>query len=936
MVASYLAGAFYSRLVKRVLLVVPLSVLGQWQSELEKWASATVVDQAQGRGARNTTPAAGGLRLLVITSTGSKSQREYLESALNELLTSKNSGGIVLTTYGLIQSRTDLFSHAAFTHSSIQQWDLVIADEGHRIKNAETALYKCMRTSLPMGTRILLTGTPILNHLDEMWTLFDWATDSKLLGSKAAFKQEFIRPIMDGIAKNASNIQRHIGQALTNELRKRIAPYFLRRDKAILKQYQQQGTSKAQLNSDVKESDDPDADAISHSLSQLSIPSSISSSSSSSSFRAPPSFTVQKNDLILWLHLSPMQIQLYQTFLGSEKIRQLFMNTSRSPLVALSVLKKLCDHPRLLKEQMKLCEEIGEEIGQLPLIPESAESNAIELSKAVQHLCQESSKYHLLMKILTEHIATGHRTLVFSQSRRMLDLIELMLKSHGWKFLRIDGNVSDSRERSRRMELFQTDPSYPIFLLTTRAGGVGLNLTAADRVIIFDPDWTFSLDNQSVDRAYRLGQTRHVLIYRFITCSTIEEVIYRKQVFKGEIIRAATGASSSSSSSSSSDTTRYFTSQELREVFQFGDPFASATFQQLSQMHPITQRKVYNGLQQQLDVVEAFSGVHGLTDHDLLFEATALPSSTHDDVDSGSSSTSLLSPGERARRAIDRLNVDSSTDDFSVSQRSPTARRKKSKLKRFNERTTRQPNEFIFDLTQESDTDEKEKESIQKGEERQPGPIVNIDHHMPPMSNGTPADSSSPTRRSSDAPSDGEDFGTPQQYGDDDDVSPHSTSFHQPELADSSHEINDESDTDTDSMQADDSLIDPSSRTTQPDEFAELHTIADEFDAHQDSQPQPTTFQSSQCETNLDATINVEADESNINHIQSQLTPEMIDDYNRHIHLASTCSADTDAFRLVQLNHYLHACELSPLDPSLHFHIMRLARELNLFTSSQC
>ena len=90
------------------------------------------------------------------------------------------------------------------------------------------------------------------------------------------------------------------------------------------------------------------------------------------------------------------------------------------------------------------------------------------------------------------------------------------------------------------MQRFQTDPSIPIFLLTSQVGGLGLTLTAADRVIILDPAWNPSVDNQSVDRACRIGQTRDVVIYRLITCGTIEEKIYRKQVYKGALSRTGT------------------------------------------------------------------------------------------------------------------------------------------------------------------------------------------------------------------------------------------------------------------------------------------------------------------------------------------------------------------------------------------------------------
>jgi SNF2 family DNA or RNA helicase len=121
----------------------------------------------------------------------------------------------------------------------------------------------------------------------------------------------------------------------------------------------------------------------------------------------------------------------------------------------------------------------------------------------------------------------------------MLNILESAIALRGWKYLRIDGSVASS-ERQTRVERFQNDVSIPVFLLTSQVGGLGLTLTGADRVIIVDPSWNPSVDSQSVDRAYRIGQKRDVLVYRLVSCGTIEDKIYRKQVFKGALFKAGT------------------------------------------------------------------------------------------------------------------------------------------------------------------------------------------------------------------------------------------------------------------------------------------------------------------------------------------------------------------------------------------------------------
>jgi hypothetical protein len=457
--ASYLAGAFYSRQCKRVLLLAPLSVLGQWERELQKWAGASSNKSGEG------------LRLLMLTSSGSKSKQAALEADLRTLMTSPSSGGVVLTTYGLLASRAELFGAGAFTNPAIQQWDICCADEGHKIKNSETQLSKILRM-IPISRRILLTGTPIMNDLDELWSLFDWTSHGTLLGDRTTFRTQFTKPIMQGIAKGATVWERDTGQALMEEVKKRIAPFFLRREKSIL----------TQVEKPEEDASERKEDGVAPSRSSSEPLPSSSSSASSSVAR----LSVQKNDLILWLHMSPLQISLYSSFLSSDRVKSIFTNSTRSPLVALSVLKKICDHPRLLSEEMKLCEDL-EEIGRLRQIPDATSQENIQ--RAVEMLTDESSKMRILEQLLKSHIANGHRTLVFSQSRKMLSMISLLLTRHSWKSLRIDGQISDHVERQRRMDKFNADSTYQVFILTTRSGGVGLNLVGADRVIIMDPDW---------------------------------------------------------------------------------------------------------------------------------------------------------------------------------------------------------------------------------------------------------------------------------------------------------------------------------------------------------------------------------------------------------------------------------------------------------------
>ncbi|CAH3197195.1 unnamed protein product, partial [Porites evermanni] len=322
--------------------------------------------------------------------------------------------------------------------------------------------------------------------------------------------------------RDASAYEKRIGMEMSESLRKLIEPHFLRRTKAMV------------LEKKKKASDDVDG-------------SEEKENRPEGGARIPQSLT-RKNDLIIWLHMSDTQQKIYKDFLGLERVKELLMST-RSPLAELNVLKKICDHPRLLSTLA--CEQLGlDEEDRLVELDSAADQDGPSfatqpkgLGPSDRVLTQESGKMVFLVSLLNNLKSEGHRCLVFSQSRKMLDIIQRVITHGGHKVLRIDGTVSKTAERQHLINTFQTDPSYSCFLLTTQVGGVGITLTSADRVVIFDPSWNPATDAQAVDRVYRIGQKKTVVIYRLITCGTLEEKIYRKQIFKDALMKQTTGVS---------------------------------------------------------------------------------------------------------------------------------------------------------------------------------------------------------------------------------------------------------------------------------------------------------------------------------------------------------------------------------------------------------
>lgn len=372
------------------------------------------------------------------------------------------------------------------------------------------------------------------------------------------------------MTKKASERDKRVGSMVAKELRERIQPYFLRR-----------------MKSEVFGDDDASENK------KLS----------------------KKNEIIVWLRLTSCQRQLYEAFLKSEIVLSAF---DGSPLAAITILKKICDHPYLLTK--RAAEDVLE--GMDSMLNQEDCGLAEKLAMHAAQLTEEddfqekpdnlSCKISFILSLLGKLIPEGHNVLIFSQTRKMLNLIQESLVTNGFEFLRIDGTTKAS-DRLKIVNEFQEGRGPPIFLLTSQVGGLGLTLTNADRVIVVDPAWNPSMDNQSVDRAYRIGQKKDVLVYRLMTCATIEEKIYRMQIFKGGLFKTAT---------EHKEQTRYFSQQDLKELFSLPkDGFdVSPTQKQLIAEHG-DQISMSDFMKAHIKFLESL-GIGGVSHHSLLYSKT--------------------------------------------------------------------------------------------------------------------------------------------------------------------------------------------------------------------------------------------------------------------------------------------------------------------------
>ncbi|BDA42988.1 probable DNA excision repair protein ERCC-6-like [Coccomyxa sp. Obi] len=653
--AAFMSGMIKSGQARRALVVAPKTLLAHWEKELRVCGLASLTHEFYGT---------------------SQCARE------ESLMAVKRRRGVLLTTYGMILHNAAALSQGLSKADDNEEplWDILILDEGHKIKNPRTQLAQRLR-EIPVRLPVIISGTPIQNDLMEMHALIDF-TCPGLLGEARFFKQEFVRPITAGTDKGATERAQSLGAAKAAELRARIGPYFLRREKKHVFK-----TASRSAPSGEEETGSQSVEG----------PASIGA--------AKPQAMGRKNDLVVWLKLQPMQRRIYEAFLNSSAIKAA-LNKTGSALAALTVLKKVCDHPALLSDNAahlvatggkKLAAGKRQIVGRVPkkgrreslggfIVDDDEEESTDEESSGdeesgsddetasehssslseeedktagaagddswgnfaedgcvEQKLLEElttkgasaSCKTRFVLALVDELVGSGHRVLVFSQSRLMLDILAGSLKH---AYLRIDGSVSSAAERQARVARFQRGgKAPPVFLLTSQVGGLGLTLTAADRVIIVDPSWNPSMDNQAVDRAFRIGQSRDVVVYRLITCGTVEEKIYRKQVYKGGLFRTGTEEGIQ---------TAYFSSQDLRDLFRLepAELEESVTQRQLDEQHG-HQRSYSAALTQHLQFLQGIRSFAGVSDHDLLFsEKGAEPISQ---PGSGATFPDLPPPGQR-------------------------------------------------------------------------------------------------------------------------------------------------------------------------------------------------------------------------------------------------------------------------------------------------
>lgn len=249
----------------------------------------------------------------------------------------------------------------------------------------------------------------------------------------------------------------------------------------------------------------------------------------------------KKLEMVLFVKLTAVQQEMYERFLASDDLSAI-LRGKRNMLMGVDTLRKICNHPDLVDRDL--------------LRHRSDYGDPAKLGKML-----------VLRRLLELWRHQGHRTLLFCQTRQMLDILEAFVAALGLRYLRMDGSTPITN-RQQLVDTFNTDEQFHVFLLTTKVGGLGVNLTGADRVVIYDPDWNPSTDIQARERAWRLGQKKDITIYRLMTAGSIEEKIYHRQIFKTFLTNKIL---------KDPKQRRFFKMNELQDLFTLGNQDETGT-----------------------------------------------------------------------------------------------------------------------------------------------------------------------------------------------------------------------------------------------------------------------------------------------------------------------------------------------------------------------
>jgi len=454
---------------RRALIITPASLVGNWASELDKWLKGqcdyTCVDK----------PATARMDFGAFRYNRKKR--------------------VLIASYETFRNHVEVLD--------VNEIDLVICDEAHRLKNDRTKTARCIN-ELPAPMRMLLSGTPIQNDLDEFFALITLANPA-VVGTQQTFHKHFANPISRGRQPEATVEERECGQERLDELSKLTDHFILRRTNRLNARF------------------------------------------------LPP-----KIIMCVFLRMSSQQEKLYSTFLKEQCAEVIQEDViagagamGKQVLVNVNALMKIASHPSLLLETGRLKPKVGTLVRSMkndggPVRP--------------QFSCKINFVYHLLKRLRSD--PEKERVVIISNWTQTLGIVEKMCTENKWPVHRLDGSVA-LRKRHQLVSSFNDlrNPNAFVFLLSSKAGGCGINLIGASRLVMLDPDWNPANDKQAMARIWREGQKRLCYIYRLFATGTIDEKQLQRQICKDGLAQCVVDPSA--------DLKVSLSAEQIRDLFTY-------------------------------------------------------------------------------------------------------------------------------------------------------------------------------------------------------------------------------------------------------------------------------------------------------------------------------------------------------------------------------
>ncbi|CAI0447154.1 unnamed protein product [Linum tenue] len=467
-----------------------------------------------------------------------ESTRDDVVSGINTFANSFSSSQVLIVSYETFRLHSSRFNHEG-------SCDLLICDEAHRLKNDQTLTNRAL-AALSCKRRILLSGTPMQNDLEEFFAMVNF-TNPGILGDAAYFRRYYEAPIISGREPTATDDERNLGVERSAELSAKVNQFILRRTNALLSNH------------------------------------------------LPPKIVE-----VVCCKLTPLQSELYNHFIHSKNVkRAITEDAKKSKILAyITALKKLCNHPKLIYDTIKTgspgTSGFEDCIRFFP--PSMFSGRSGSWSGGDGSWVELSGKMHVLARLLA-HLRqrTDDRIVLVSNYTQTLDLFAQLCRERRYPLLRLDGTTSISKRQKLVNRFNDQSKDEFAFLLSSKAGGCGLNLIGGNRLVLFDPDWNPANDKQAAARVWRDGQKKRVYIYRFLSTGTIEEKVYQRQMSKEGLQKVIQNEHNDSSAAQGN----LLSTDDLRDLFTFHENVRSEIHEKMNclrcQLHAAEPENVENG-----------------------------------------------------------------------------------------------------------------------------------------------------------------------------------------------------------------------------------------------------------------------------------------------------------------------------------------------------